>query len=103
APFELLRPLRENLQFLKEANPVFLCGLERVELLGDDDYRKSAAPEYTRRSVGLYTPQNRVIHLKASAGITLTHETGHHVHNLGYFAPVVREFLAQSWTYDAQG
>lgn len=97
---KLLVPLSQNLEFLENANPVFLCGLERVELLGDDAYLKSAAPEYTRRSVGIYTPGDRVIHLKASAGITLTHEVGHHIHNLGYFAPTVREFLAQSWEVD---
>jgi len=100
ASFDLLRPLRENLQFLKDANPVFLCGLERVEVLGDDAYKKSAPPQYTRRSVGIYKPDQRVISLKASAGITLTHEVGHSVQNLGFFAPTVREFLAQSWTFD---
>jgi hypothetical protein len=102
APFELLRPLGENLQFLKEANPVFLCGLERIELLGDDEYRASADPKFTRRSSALYTPTDRVIRLKGSAGIVLTHEVGHHVHNLGYFAATVREFLAQSWTLDPE-
>ncbi|HSA58683.1 MAG TPA: hypothetical protein VLJ37_03260 [bacterium] len=96
----LLVPLHENLAFLEKANPVFLCGLERIDLLGDDAYSKSASPEYTRRSVGLYTPDDRVIRLKASAGITLTHEVGHHIHNLGYFAPTVRDFLAQSWEID---
>lgn len=93
----LLTSLHENLVFLEEANPILLCGLERIELLGDEAYGTGAPSEYTRRSVGLYTPSDRVIRLKASAGIVLTHEVGHHIHNLGYFAPTVRAFLDQSW------
>lgn len=101
--FDVLKPLYENLDFLRAANPVFLCGLARVEALGDDDYKASADPIYTRRSVGLYTRDDRVIHLKASAGITLTHEVGHHIQNLGYFAPTLRVFFDQSWKEDAHG
>jgi len=97
---DILLALHGNMKFLREANPVFLCGLERIDLLGDDAYRRSAAPEYTRRSVGLYTPHDRVIRIKASEGLTLTHEVGHHIHNLGTFAPTVRAFLAQSWAVD---
>jgi hypothetical protein len=103
APFELLGPLQENLRFLRKVNPVFVCGLERIEVLGDAEYKESADPKYTRRSVGLYTPADRVVRLKASAGITLTHEVGHHIHNLGYFAPTIREFMAQGWMFDESG
>jgi hypothetical protein len=102
APVDLLRPLGENLEFLRKANPIFLCGLERIDLLGDPEYRASADPKFTRRSSALYTPMDRVVRLKASDGIVLTHEIGHHIHNLGHFAPTVREFLAQSWTIDPQ-
>jgi hypothetical protein len=101
--FDVFSPLHGNLKFLREINPIFLCGLERVEALGDEEYKASADPIYTRRSVGLYTSTDRVIHLKASAGITLTHEVGHHVYNLGPFVATVRDFLAQSWTRDASG
>ncbi|HEX5036958.1 MAG TPA: hypothetical protein VFX30_07340 [bacterium] len=42
---------------LRKANPVFLCGLERVEFLGNEDYAKGVPESPT--SFGL-SPSNRI-------------------------------------------
>lgn len=103
---EIQRGARESvdqgLDLLRRANPVFLCGLERIEFLGNEAYAK--AIEDRTRSFAYYDPAARILRIRLYGGLyPVVHEVGHHVHNLGYFAPAVRDFLGQSWVFNDDG
>lgn len=91
-----------GLDRLRRANPTFLCGLEKIEFLGNESYARLIPKSPT--SFGYYDPEERILRIRLYGGVyPIVHEVGHHVHNLGYFAPAVREFLAQSWTWNGDG
>lgn len=92
----------KGLATLRNANPAFLCGLERIEFLGNKAYAEAIPNSPT--SFGYYDPADRILRIRLYGGLyPIVHEIGHHVHNLGYFAPAVREFLTQSWKWNDDG
>ena len=105
------REVFRDLEAMKKINPGFLCGLDRIELMGHDSYFKA---EGRAESRGVYHPsrtynfqfalfqklpvQKNFIRLDISEydRFALFHEIGHHVHNLGIFAPTISQFKALS-------
>jgi len=89
-----------QLSRLRSVNPIFLCGLERVEFLGQKAYESSFETDQRDKGVAHYSHSERTLRIRMySAPWPIVHEVGHHIHNLGYFAPTIRDFLSQSWEY----
>ncbi len=103
----VLRSLRTDLRQIKRINPIFLCGLERLELYGEKDYetkfRKMLTAIEGPHQFGLlrghYDPEDRVIRLE-TWGFTrrgVFHELGHHVHNLGFYSKKAQDLISIGW------
>jgi hypothetical protein len=95
--------VERSLQTLRRANPTFLCGLEKIQFLGEEDYDASRGSDQ-KDSVGYYSHEERILRIRLyRAPYPVVHEVGHHIHNLGYFAPTIRNFLSQAWVVNGEG
>ncbi|HEX5035975.1 MAG TPA: hypothetical protein VFX30_02320 [bacterium] len=89
----VMESVQSGLRTLRTSNPVFLCGLEKIELLGAREYDAQS-----QGSAAHYDHDQRVLRIRLyNMHVPVVHEVGHHVHNTGHFAPTLRAFLDQSW------
>jgi hypothetical protein len=97
----ILRRLQADLGGMRRINPVFTCGLDRIELLGDAEFAEEDRdhPEAN----GHYDPSQRAIRIRKYSMKTLYHEIGHHLQNLGILAPLVNEVRSEAWWRDPDG
>jgi len=89
-----LQALQSDMDHLRRINPNFLCGLERIELLGKTEFHAANGDPHSN---GHYSPESRVIRIKKYSRSTLFHEIGHHLHNLGGFSSSLNHFIGMSW------
>jgi len=89
-----------DLQTIRKVNPVFLCGLNRIQFMDQISFEKEKSNPDT---VAFYSEKKREIHIKRYSPEILYHELGHHLHNLGLVAPIVRDFRATAWLPKGDG
>ncbi|MFO1518697.1 MAG: hypothetical protein U1F57_03385 [bacterium] len=92
--------LQRDLNSVRKLNPLFLCGLKRIEILDQESFGKvDTNPDHAAH----YSASERVIRIDQYSSFIFFHEMGHHLHNLGLMAPTVREFKEIGWAQDAFG
>lgn len=100
--------LYSDLARLRRINPLFPCGLEKIQIVGQRNITVRAENDNV---FGYYEPDERSISIATSKNangvtiygqmdLTVYHETGHHVHNLGIVSGIIKEALQHTWTID---